>query len=71
MATTRKPTKKEITFSFPGSNPEKVKAATLAELVEMKNLSDYSVSVNGETVSNDYAFSKGDIVRVALKSKHG
>ena len=74
--TTKKVTSKkvEILIQRPGSLPEKFnveQGTNLEGLVRILNLDGYVFSVNGSTVSEGYTFTKGDVVRIGVKTKQG
>ena len=63
-----------VSFQGVGSLPAEVSVKsglTLGEFVKGQNLTDYTVSLNGSTsISNDKALTKGDVIRVGLKTKN-
>ena len=63
-----------VSFQGVGSLPAEVSVKaglTLGEFVEGQNLTDYTVSLNGSTsVSNDKVLTKGDVIRVGLRTKN-
>lgn len=73
--TSKKVTKKvEILIQRPGSLPEKFnveQGTNLEGLVKILNLDGYVFSVNGSEVSKTHIFTKGDVVRIGVKTKQG
>ena len=73
-----KPAKKRATsvvvsVHLPGQLPKDVKLAsgsTLADIVKDMNLDGYDISLNGSKESGSTKLSKGDIVRVGVKTKN-
>lgn len=64
----------KVSFQGVGSLPADVEVKsglTLGEFVSGQNLTDYTVSLNGSTsVANDKVLTKGDVIRVGLKTKN-
>lgn len=74
--TSKKATSKkvEILIQRPGSLPEKFnveQGTNLEGLVKILNLDGYVFSVNGSEVSKTHIFTKGDVVRIGVKTKQG
>lgn len=75
-STTKKATAKTFAVSFQGvgSLPASLtikNGLTLGEFKKGQQLDGYEISVNGNQQKDDYTFSKGDVIRVGLKTKNG
>lgn len=73
-ATTKRTAKTvKVSVHLPGQLPQEstYKAdATLADVIADFNLDGYDVSLNGSKSSNSTPLSKGDIIRVGVKTKN-
>jgi len=65
--------KVEVSIHLPGKTPEVSKYAagsTLGDVIADMNLDGYDVSLNGNKASSGATLSKGDIIRVGVKTKN-
>ena len=62
-----------ISLQMPGADPVKValkRGATVGDLVELKNLSGYTISVDGDKATVNTVLAKDSVVRVGVPTKN-
>ena len=62
-----------ISLQMPGADPEKLavtKGSTVQDLVNLRNLKGYVISVDGDTASMNTILAKDSVVRVGIPTKN-